>query len=135
MAYRATDHQRFWPGSMRPVVSAGSGPARCALTTGISVQVRIHVIDSENANCGVCTRYRFGVAGSGRLSAGLYILFLEKWLEHFAPEQFLVLRMEDYHADPGEHMHRIFNFLGLSMPPSWEHILENKIFNENKFQR
>jgi hypothetical protein len=80
-------------------------------------------------------RHRFGVGGTGRISIGLYSLFLEKWLEHFAPEQFLVLRMEDYDADPIGHVSRIFDFLGLPAPVSWEHILEDKVFNENKLQR
>jgi hypothetical protein len=80
-------------------------------------------------------RHRFGVGGSGRLSIGLYVLFLEKWIEHFAPEQFLVMRMEDYDKNPKEHLNRIFNHLGLAVPSVWDRILEDKVFNENRFSR
>lgn len=38
------------------------------------------------------------------MSIGLYFLFLEKWLEHFKPEQFLILRLEDYDLDPKAYM-------------------------------
>ena len=35
---------------------------------------------------------------------GLYFLFLEKWLEHFPPERFLIMRLEDYDLDPKAYM-------------------------------
>ena len=57
-------------------------------------------------------RYSFGVGGHGRLNIGLYILFIEKWIEHFTPDQFLVVRLEDYALNPRAYMSTIFNFLG-----------------------
>jgi ankyrin repeat protein len=68
----------------------------------------------------------------------LYSLFLEKWLEHFPIDQFLVLRLEDYHQDPKAYMQRIFAFLGLDdataaeLPVNWDKILTNVHFNANK---
>ena len=56
--------------------------------------------------------YRFGLAGWGRLSISLYILHIEKWLEHFKPDQFLIMRLEDYEEDPKKYMERVFTFLG-----------------------
>ena len=32
-------------------------------------------------------RCRFGVGGWGRICIGLYVLFIEKWLEHFTMDQ------------------------------------------------
>lgn len=61
-------------------------------------------------------RHAFAVAGWGRLSIGLYSLFLAKWLEHFPPSQFLVLRLEDYEADPKAYMQRVVAFLDLEEP-------------------
>ena len=52
-------------------------------------------------------------AGWGRLSIGLYAVYLEKWLEHFAPDQFLITRLEDYENDPKAYMQRLFVFLGV----------------------
>ncbi len=63
----------------------------------------------------ICAHDRkvFGVGGTGRLSIGLYSLYYLKWLEHFPPNQFLFVRLEDYDNDPKEYMNRIFRFLGL----------------------
>ena len=61
-------------------------------------------------------RHRFAQAGWGRLAIGLYSLFYEKWLEHFPPSQFLVVRLEDYDVDPKAYMEKIIAFLGLSQP-------------------
>ena len=82
-------------------------------------------------------RHNFARGGWGRLSIGLYSLFLEKWLEHFAPEQFLVVRLEDYEADPRGYMSRIFSFLELEEPSeaAWEHILTDRHFNSHLVAR
>jgi Sulfotransferase domain len=80
-----------------------------------------------------CAHYRnaFGIAGWGRITIGLYALFIEKWLEHFAPEQFLITRLEDYEKDPKAYMTRIFKFLDLPMPDDWEPILAKQHANAN----
>ena len=80
-------------------------------------------------------RNRFAVGGWGRLSIGLYALFLEKWLEHFAPDQFLVVRLEDYEADPHSYMAGIFRFLDLAEPDDWTDILRKVHFNSHKVTR
>ena len=61
------------------------------------------------------THILFHQAGWGRLSIGLYSLYLEKWLEHFAPDQFLITRLEDYERDPKAYMNRLFVFLGVQL--------------------
>jgi hypothetical protein len=80
-------------------------------------------------------RYRFGVGGWGRLSIGLYSLYLEKWLEHFRPDQFFVVRLEDYGSDPQGYMKGIFDFLGLEEPKNWKKITMDMHFNEAKGYR
>ncbi len=80
-------------------------------------------------------RSRFAVAGWGRLSIGLYVLFLEKWLEHFSLSKFLVLRLEDYEKDPQKYMERVFSFLDLEMPSDWSSILHSGVANKHKDSR
>lgn len=79
-------------------------------------------------------RHRFAVGGWGRISIGLYILFIEKWLEHFPLEQFIVVRLEDYVVDPKGYMQRIYSFLDLHREDEidWDTVLSEQHFNENK---
>ena len=58
-------------------------------------------------------RHKFAIGGWGRMSISLYILFIEKWLEHFSIDQFLILRLEDYDDDPASYMRKVFKFLEL----------------------
>lgn len=59
-------------------------------------------------------RIRFARAGWGRLSVGLYVLFLEKWLEHFHLDQFLVMDVKQFDENPRAYMAEVFQFLDLS---------------------
>ena len=47
------------------------------------------------------------------LARGIYIQQLEHWLKHFAPEQLLILKSEDFFEFPGQALDRVFAFLGL----------------------
>lgn len=80
-------------------------------------------------------RHRFAVGGWGRLAIGLYVLFLEKWFEHFNPNQFLVLRLESYEENPQGYLMDIFRFLQINQPNNWAKILTTKHFNEHRIQR
>jgi hypothetical protein len=86
-------------------------------------------------------RHQFGVAGYGRLTIGLYILFIEKWLEHFDSSQFLIVRLENYERNPREYMNQIFTFLNVSLLVSererghWDEILTDRITNQHKYER
>ena len=82
-------------------------------------------------------RHTFGKAGWGRLSIGLYVLYLEKWLEHFPPEQFLILRLEDYDSDPRAYMQRIFSFLDIKEldDSEWAIVVEKQHANAHHGQR
>ncbi|NEP45781.1 MAG: tetratricopeptide repeat protein, partial [Okeania sp. SIO2H7] len=44
---------------------------------------------------------------------GLYVEFIQKWMEVFPREQFLILKSEDFYDAPGDTMKRVFAFLGL----------------------
>ena len=81
-------------------------------------------------------RHALAVGGWGRLSIGLYGLYLEKWLEHFSEDQFLVTRIEDYETDRKEYMSRVLRFLGLHAAEleeeEWAAILYHSHANENQ---
>jgi hypothetical protein len=101
-------------------------------------------------------RSKFGVAGYGRIGIGLYILFLQKWLEHFHTSQFLILRLENYENNPKQYMTQIFEFLNVSSSviepssshgepnegsssssslSSWKGILNEHIANQHHYDR
>ena len=70
-----------------------------------------------------CARAHF--EGAQQLVKGLYATVLPDWLGAFPPEQFLVLRLEDYEAAPAPHLRATLAFLGLP-PPSpqrWQRTL------------
>jgi hypothetical protein len=56
-------------------------------------------------------------------------------LEHFAPDQFLVVRLEDYEGDPRAYMGAVFRFLGLGEPEDWTEVLRKVHFNSHKVPR
>jgi hypothetical protein len=51
-------------------------------------------------------------------SRGLYAQQLQRWFDRFPREQFLILKSEDFFADPSTHMGKVLQFLGLSQPDS-----------------
>ena len=80
-------------------------------------------------------RHKFGIGGWGRMSISMYIVFIEKWLEHFKREQFLFLRLEDYDDSPSDYMKKVFNFLELDDPDDWNSILTKKVANKHHVDR
>jgi hypothetical protein len=51
------------------------------------------------------------------LARGVYVDQIKEWHEHFARDQFLVLKSEDFFKDTGKIMQIVCNFLGL---PDWD---------------
>ncbi|MDY6940909.1 MAG: tetratricopeptide repeat protein [Cyanobacteriota bacterium] len=49
----------------------------------------------------------------GLLLGGLYIYKLQRWMNLFSPEQFLILHSESFFRDPARTMERVYHFLGL----------------------
>lgn len=49
----------------------------------------------------------------GYLAKGFYIHFLKKWMEIFPKEQFLILKSEDFYANPDQGTTQVLQFLGL----------------------
>ncbi|MGB3514430.1 MAG: tetratricopeptide repeat protein [Microcoleaceae cyanobacterium] len=47
------------------------------------------------------------------LPVGVYIKFLQKWMAIFPKEQFLILKTEDFNANPANTMKQVFKFLDL----------------------
>lgn len=48
------------------------------------------------------------------LARGVYAEHLERYLELFQKEQFLILKYEDFFASPQQYLNKVFSFLGLS---------------------
>jgi hypothetical protein len=80
-------------------------------------------------------RVHFARGGWGRLSIGMYVLFYVKWLEHFPPSHFLLVRLEDYDAAPQEYMERVFSFLDLAPPHDWEQVIGKRHSNQARINR
>lgn len=49
----------------------------------------------------------------GYLLFGLYFYFIEKWMAVFPREHFLILRSEDFYANPADTLSQVFEFLGV----------------------
>lgn len=65
------------------------------------------------------------------LSRGLYAEQLKPWLALFDREQFLILKSEDFFAEPGKTFQRVLNFLEL---PDWE-VQDFPKYNPNCYSR
>lgn len=65
-------------------------------------------------------------AGRSCLWRSIYIMFLDRWLKHFPKEQLLVLRSEDYFANPDSTMGKVWAFLGLDVPTSVDSPMSNQ---------
>ena len=50
---------------------------------------------------------------SGIMLQGLYLLKLQRWMQIFPQEQFLILKSEDFFGDPAKIMKQVFQFLEL----------------------
>jgi hypothetical protein len=51
--------------------------------------------------------------GTGCLLFSLYVYFIEKWMAVFPREQFLILKSEDFYANPAATLTQVFDFLGV----------------------
>ncbi|MGB3514034.1 MAG: tetratricopeptide repeat protein [Microcoleaceae cyanobacterium] len=63
------------------------------------------------------------------LARGAYIEFLKKWMSLFSREQFLVLKSEDFYANPAATMEQVLRFLNL---PEYQ-LSEYKNYNTGKY--
>jgi hypothetical protein len=61
------------------------------------------------------------------LSKGMYAEQLQAWMGLFAPEQFLILRSEDFYADPAATFGRVLTFLDL---PHMELEAKERVFKQ-----
>ncbi|CAM9315102.1 unnamed protein product, partial [Ectocarpus fasciculatus] len=71
----------------------------------------------------------------GCCGVGLYVTFIEKWLEHFSLNQFHVVRLEDFHADPQGYMNGVLSFLDLRLDVDTTEMLTNKVHNKHRSSR
>ena len=46
---------------------------------------------------------------------GIYFVYLQEWYSVFPRDQVLILRLEDYTENRGEHMRILYDFLTLGM--------------------
>ncbi|NES05441.1 MAG: tetratricopeptide repeat protein [Okeania sp. SIO2F4] len=56
---------------------------------------------------------RYWEISGNYIGRGVYIEFMQKWMEVFPREQFLILRGEDFYQTPDNTMKQVFEFLGL----------------------
>ena len=63
------------------------------------------------------------------LARGIYVDQLSVWQRLFPKEQFLILRSEEFYADPATTLNRIFAFLNL---PSWSRT-DDTIYNHSDY--
>jgi tetratricopeptide (TPR) repeat protein len=73
---------------------------------------------------------RYWTETSRYLWRGCYILFLRRWMKVFPPEQFLILRSEDFYHSPELTLNKVFEFLNL--PQSSE--IDFKPYNQGFYQ-
>ncbi len=62
------------------------------------------------------------------LARGIYVDQLQRWMNYFPKEQFLIIKSEDFYATPDMKLREIFMFLGLPEVPSVQQ-QEYKQFN------
>ena len=79
----------------------------------------------------ICRQVRKGNSKEkpGYLWESLYVYFLLKWAYYFSKEQLLVLKSEDFYAQPEREMKKVFTFLGL---PDY-HLPQYKKHNAGKY--
>ncbi len=65
----------------------------------------------------------------GYLGRGLYINFLEQWMQVFPREQFLILSSEEFYANPDQKTGEVLQFLGL---PEY-HLSQYKKYNTRPY--
>jgi hypothetical protein len=62
----------------------------------------------------------------GYVCVGLYVYFLERWLQVFPKEQLLVLQSSDFYANPAATMRQVFEFVGVSNHPLTNYEIHQK---------
>lgn len=79
----------------------------------------------------ICRQVRKGNSKgkTGYLWEGLYVYFLQKWTSYFSKEQLLVIKSEDFYAQPEVEMKKVFAFLGL---PDY-HLPQYQKYNAGKY--
>ncbi len=77
--------------------------------TAINYELEILQNSTENSN--FCSNGR--QKNLYYLPVGLYIKLLQKWMSIFPKEQFLILKTEDFNANPANTMKQVFKFLDL----------------------
>ena len=63
------------------------------------------------------------------LSRGIYVEQLQAWMSLFPAEQFLILKSEDFYADPAAGVKQVLAFLNLSVDEMWLKKQDYKQFN------
>ena len=61
---------------------------------------------------------------------GCYILFLQRWMNIYPPEQFLILRSEDFYHSPAVTLNQVFEFLDLPLTSE----IDFKPYNQGFYQ-
>jgi tetratricopeptide (TPR) repeat protein len=79
-----------------------------------AIQSEIEVLNALDDPTKIQNNSPFWKTQQGHLWRGLYVYFIEKWMQIFPREQFLILRSEDLYAHPQATMEQVFEFLEIS---------------------
>jgi hypothetical protein len=79
-----------------------------------AIHSEIEVLNALDAPTKIEIYSPFWKTQKGHLWRGLYVYFIEKWMQIFPREQFLILRSEDLYTHPQETMQQVFQFLEIS---------------------
>ncbi len=79
-----------------------------------AINSEIEVLNSLDDPTEIEINSSFWQTQKGHLWRGLYVYFIEKWMQIFPAEQFLILQSEDLYTHPQETLQQAFEFLGVS---------------------
>jgi hypothetical protein len=69
------------------------------------------------------------------LTRGIYVEQLQAWMKLFPREQFLILKSEDFYADPAMTLKQVLTFLGLAHAESYIEHKQYKQYNNNSYSQ
>jgi tetratricopeptide (TPR) repeat protein len=80
----------------------------------VAINSEIEVLNQLNHPTNIKINSSFWQTQKGHLWRGMYVYFIEKWMQVFPSEQFLILQSEDLYTNPNKTMQQVFQFLEIS---------------------
>ncbi|MGB3402765.1 MAG: tetratricopeptide repeat protein [Microcoleaceae cyanobacterium] len=76
-----------------------------------AIDSEIEYLNQLNHPTDITINSPFWKTQKGHVWRGMYIYFIEKWMQVFPSEQFLIMQSEDLYINPEKTMQEVFNFL------------------------